>query len=177
MTTDELTPIITVLNALNPPNLDQQQYAHRAAPQRTATARHMPLSTHLDQKGTYVRMLFIDYSSAFNTIAPSRLVTTLLDLVLNSTLRTWMKDFLSNCPWTVRLGPHLPSGLSHRTGVKQGCMLSLLLYSLYTHNYTPSHHSNTIICKQHNSGGKYLTWGLNSLQKQRLQNDRMVHRQ
>ncbi|KAI3353842.1 hypothetical protein L3Q82_005058 [Scortum barcoo] len=35
------------------------------------------------EKDTYVRMLFIDYSSAFNTIVPSKLVTKLRDLGLN----------------------------------------------------------------------------------------------
>ncbi|KAI3373751.1 hypothetical protein L3Q82_022333 [Scortum barcoo] len=30
-------------------------------------------SPYLDQRDTYVRMLFIDYSSAFNTIVPSKL--------------------------------------------------------------------------------------------------------
>lgn len=32
-------------------------------------ALHFTL-THLDQRDSYVRMLFIDYSSAFNTIPP-----------------------------------------------------------------------------------------------------------
>ena len=31
---------------------------------------HTALS-HLDERNTYVRMLFIDYSSAFNTVVPS----------------------------------------------------------------------------------------------------------
>jgi hypothetical protein len=30
---------------------------------------------HLEKRNTYMRMLFIDYSSAFNTIAPSKLIT------------------------------------------------------------------------------------------------------
>ena len=29
--------------------------------------------SHVDKRNTYVRMLFIDYSSAFNTIVPSKL--------------------------------------------------------------------------------------------------------
>ncbi|KAI3352418.1 hypothetical protein L3Q82_005377 [Scortum barcoo] len=50
---------------------------------------HTALS-HLDQRDTYVRMLFIDYSSAFNTIVPSKLVTKLRDLGLNSALCDWI---------------------------------------------------------------------------------------
>jgi hypothetical protein len=47
--------------------------------------------THLD-KNTYVRMLFIDYSSTFNTIVPSKLVTKLRTPVLNTSLCNWNLD-------------------------------------------------------------------------------------
>ncbi|KAI3362875.1 hypothetical protein L3Q82_001924 [Scortum barcoo] len=53
-----------------PDSLDPLQFAYR--PNRStedaiALTLHTALS-HLDQRDTYVRMLFIDYSSAFNTI-------------------------------------------------------------------------------------------------------------
>eukprot|EP00061_Rhincodon_typus_P008879 g31892.t1 len=35
---------------------------------------------YLDNKGTYIRLLLINYSSAFNTIIPSRLTSKLRDL-------------------------------------------------------------------------------------------------
>jgi hypothetical protein len=38
-------------------------------------------------------MLFIDYSSAFNTIVPSKLKT----LGLNTSLCNWILDFLTGC--------------------------------------------------------------------------------
>ncbi|KAI3354592.1 hypothetical protein L3Q82_019091 [Scortum barcoo] len=71
-----------------PDSLDPLQFAYR--PNRStedaiALTLHTALS-HLDQRDTYVRMLFIDYSSAFNTIVPSKLVTKLRDLGLNSAL-------------------------------------------------------------------------------------------
>ncbi|KAI3376154.1 hypothetical protein L3Q82_016680 [Scortum barcoo] len=67
-----------------PDSLDPLQFAYR--PNRStedaiALTLHTALS-HLDQRDTYVRMLFIDYSSAFNTIVPSELVTKLRDLGL-----------------------------------------------------------------------------------------------
>jgi hypothetical protein len=43
-------------------------------------ALHTALS-HLDKRNTYVRMLFIDYSSAFNTMGPTKLITKLSTLV------------------------------------------------------------------------------------------------
>ena len=59
-----------------PVNLDPLQFAYR--PNRStddaiAITLHTALS-HLDKRNTYVRMLFIDYSSAFNTIVPSKLI-------------------------------------------------------------------------------------------------------
>jgi gmma-aminobutyric acid receptor subunit gamma/cGMP-dependent protein kinase 2 len=56
-------------------------------------ALHTTLS-HLDKRITYVRMLFIDYSSASETIVSSKLVTKLRALGLNSSLRNWILDFM-----------------------------------------------------------------------------------
>ncbi|KAI3355190.1 hypothetical protein L3Q82_018046, partial [Scortum barcoo] len=60
-----------------------------------ALTLHTALS-HLDQRDTYVRMLFIAYSSAFNTIVPSKLVTKLRGLGLNSALCVWILNFLTS---------------------------------------------------------------------------------
>ena len=43
-------------------------------------------------------MLFIDYSSAFNTIVPSKLVIKLETLDLDPTLCNWVLDFLTGRP-------------------------------------------------------------------------------
>ncbi|KAI3371968.1 hypothetical protein L3Q82_006838 [Scortum barcoo] len=70
-----------------PDSLDPLQFAYR--PNRSTEDVHHPPHTalsHLDQRDTYVRMLFIDYSSAFNTIDPSKFVTKLMDLRLNTAL-------------------------------------------------------------------------------------------
>jgi hypothetical protein len=40
-------------------------------------------------------MLFINYSSAFNTIVPSMLVTKLGTLGLNTFICNWILDFLT----------------------------------------------------------------------------------
>ena len=47
-----------------------------------AITLHTALS-HLDERNTYVRMLFTDYSSAFNTIVPSKLIIKLEALGFN----------------------------------------------------------------------------------------------
>jgi hypothetical protein len=50
------------------------------------------------------RMLFIDYSSKFNTIVPSKLITKLGTLGLNTSLCNWNVDFLTRQPQVVRVG-------------------------------------------------------------------------
>ncbi|XP_051785268.1 uncharacterized protein LOC127528439 [Erpetoichthys calabaricus] len=58
-----------------PPMLDPHQFAYRAnrsTEDAVATVLHAVLS-HLEQQGSYARLLFIDFSSAFNTILPHRL--------------------------------------------------------------------------------------------------------
>jgi hypothetical protein len=91
-------------------------------------------------RNTYVRMLFIDYSSAFNTIVPSKLVIKLETLVLDPAL-----DFLTCHPQVVRVGNNISTPLILNTGVPQGCVLSPLLYSLFTHDCMAMHAPNSII--------------------------------
>ncbi|XP_037607475.1 trace amine-associated receptor 1-like [Sebastes umbrosus] len=57
----------------------------------------------------------------------------------------WIKDFQTNHPQTVRLGPHTSSTLILSTGAPQGCVLRPLLYAVYTQDCTPTHPTNTII--------------------------------
>jgi len=47
-------------------------------------------------------MLFIDYSSAFNTIVLSKLIVKLRDLGLNNALCDWILNFLTGRPQAVR---------------------------------------------------------------------------
>ena len=86
-------------------------------------------------------MLFIDYSSAFNNIVPSKL----RNLGLNTSLCNWILDFLMGRPQVVRVGNNTSATLILNTGAPQGCVLSPRLYSLFTHNYMVRHDSNTII--------------------------------
>ena len=62
-----------------------------------AIAITLPFS-HLEKRNTYVRMLLIDYSSAFNTIIPSKLIIKLEALGLNPALCNWVLDFLKGHP-------------------------------------------------------------------------------
>jgi hypothetical protein len=49
-------------------------------------------------------MFFIDYSSAFNTIVPSKLIIKLEALSLNPALCNWVLDFLICHSQVVKVG-------------------------------------------------------------------------
>ncbi len=131
-----------------PATLDPLQFAYR--PNRStddaiSQVLHSSL-THIDSKnGNYVRLLFIDYSSAFNTIVPIQLAVKLTDLGLNSPLCDWIQDFLSGRPQVVKMGQFTSNSITLNIGAPQGCVLSPLLYSLYTHNCVSSHSSTSIV--------------------------------
>ncbi len=90
-----------------PATLDPLQFAYR--PNRStddaiSQVLHSSL-THIDSKnGNYVRLLFIDYSSAFNTIVPTKLAVKLSDLGITSSLCDWVQDFLTGRPQVVKVG-------------------------------------------------------------------------
>uniref|UniRef100_A0A4W5RMB7 Reverse transcriptase domain-containing protein n=1 Tax=Hucho hucho TaxID=62062 RepID=A0A4W5RMB7_9TELE len=139
--------VMAHINTIIPETLDPLQFAYR--PNRStdyaiSMALHTALS-HLDKRNTYVRMQFIDYSSAFNTILPSKLIPKLRILGLNTSLCNWILDFLTGRPHVVRVGSNTSATLILNTGAPQGCVLSPLLYSLFTHDCMARHDSNTII--------------------------------
>ncbi len=131
-----------------PATLDPLQFAYR--PNRStddaiSQVLHSSL-THIDSKnGNYVRLLFIDYSSAFNTIVPTKLAVKLSDLDLNTSLCDWIQDFLTARPQVVKVGQFTSNSITLNIGAPQGCVLSPLLYSLYTHDCVSSHSSTSII--------------------------------
>ena len=151
-----LTPVTTKcfeklvlrhIKACLPPTLDTHQFAYRtnrSTDDAIAIALHSALS-HLEKEGSYVRMLFIDFSSAFNTIMPDILIPKLINLGLPPSTCSWIKDFLVNRPQQVKLGPHLSSSRTLSTGSPQGCVLSPLLYSLYTSDCSPTHPENIFV--------------------------------
>ncbi|KAK3528865.1 hypothetical protein QTP70_011742 [Hemibagrus guttatus] len=96
---------------------------------------------HLDSPGSYARIMFVDFSSAFNTIVPALLRDKLFQLNVPDSMCSWITDFLTDRRQFVRLGTHV-SDLQHiSTGSPQGCVLSLLLFSLYTNGCTSGHQS------------------------------------
>lgn len=106
---------------------------------------HSTLS-HVDKKhGNCVRLLFINYSSAFNTIVPHRLFTKLRELGLKDRPCAWVLNFFTGRPQMVRVGGCISNSIILNTGAPQGCVLGPLLHTLYTHDCVSAHSSNSIV--------------------------------
>ncbi|KAK3537916.1 hypothetical protein QTP70_024569, partial [Hemibagrus guttatus] len=151
-----LTPIIMKcferlirrqIKDLLPPSLDPMQFAYHpncSMDNAITTTLHLAL-THLDNKDSYIRMLFIDFSSAFNTIIPQHLTEKLSLLGINTSLCNWILDFLTGRPQSVQIRNSTSGATTLNTGAPQGCVLSPLLFTLLTHDYAAMHSSNHII--------------------------------
>ena len=106
--------VINHINTIIPETLDPLQFAYRTNRSTNdviSIALHTALS-HLDKRSTYVRMLFIDYSSAFNNIVPSMLITKIRTMGLNTSLYNWI---------LVRVGNNTSVMLILNIGGPQGC--------------------------------------------------------
>ncbi|KAK3557870.1 hypothetical protein QTP86_003271 [Hemibagrus guttatus] len=99
---------------------------------------------HLDKSGTYVRLLFVDFSLAFNTIIPTLLQTKLTQLSVPSSICQWITNFLTDRQQLVKLGKFMSNSCTTSTGAPQGCVLSPLLFSLYTNDCTSTDPSVTL---------------------------------
>ncbi|KAK3542980.1 hypothetical protein QTP70_008522, partial [Hemibagrus guttatus] len=135
--------MLSYLKDITDPLLDPLQFAYRAnrsVDDAVNMALHFILQ-HLDSPGSYARILFVDFSSAFNTIIPALLRDKLFQLNVPDSMCSWITDFLTDRQQFVRLGTHA-SDLQHiSTGSPQGCVLSPLLFSLYTDGCTSGHQS------------------------------------
>ena len=85
-------------------SLDPFQFAYRenrSVEDAVSLTLH-ELLQHLDTPRSYALVLFVDYSSAFNTIVPQKLFNKLIGMNVNLSLCHWILDFLLMCPQFVK---------------------------------------------------------------------------
>ena len=128
--------------------LDPMQFAYqpnRDVEDAVLTLVHNTLS-HAESPNAYTRILFIDFSSAFNTIRPTILKKKMASLQVNECTIKWILNFMTNRQQYVTVGNVSSSTLTTSTGAPQGCVLSPLCYNIYTNDFT-SQHDNCLVLK------------------------------
>ncbi len=128
--------------------LDPMQFAYRmnrGVEDATITLFNY-LYKHLEGTKTHARLLFADFSSAFNTIQPHILANTLLSTFnLDVGMVKWVLDFLTCRPQAVKANGALSQKRQSSTGSPQGCVLSPLLYILYTNDCRSSYNDRHLL--------------------------------
>ena len=115
-------------------HISRLQFAYRAGVVEDTNLTLLDtVSKHLDCTGNFVRILFVDFSSAFNTIQPHLLIQRLLDLQVNPTLVLWIRAFLCDRPQCVcvRVDPlSVRTGEAYSLSVQSCLMVQLCLRNL-----------------------------------------------
>jgi hypothetical protein len=140
--------VLNFIKSLIPRTLDPLQFAYRAnrSVDDAVSLTLFNVLNHLDSKGSpYVRLLFIDFSSAFNTILPNKLFIKMFNLGLPLNICKWVQDFLTQRPQVVRIRTKFSNSITLNTGAPQGCVLSPFLYSLMTSDCISSSDNNLIV--------------------------------
>ncbi len=90
-----LKMVLTYLKNITRPLLDPLQFAYRAN-RSVDDAVNMGLHyilQHLDRPGIYMRILFVDFSLAFNNIIPNLLLPKLTQLSVPTSICQWITSF------------------------------------------------------------------------------------
>ena len=139
--------VLRSLKAATDHQLDPHQFAYRAnrsIDDAVVLALHHILQ-HLESSGTYARVLFVDFNSAFNTIIPRKLFNKLIHMGIERSLCMWILDFLQDRPQSVKIGKQTSKEITLNVGAPQGCVLSPLLFLLITNDSVSSEPSVVMI--------------------------------
>ena len=133
--------------------------------------------SHLETPKAFARVLFADFSAAFNTVRPHLLAEKLINLNINPTLTLWVLNFLTDRQQCVRVNGTYSDMLTTSVGTPQGSVVSPVLYILFTNDccssnelqYTVKFADDTALVDLSNSDSqfeqevdRFVTWCRNN---------------
>ena len=87
---------------------------------------------HLENKNAYVRSVFIDFSSAFNTLKPDIVINKLRTLNVSPILCQFILDFLTNREQSVRINDNIVySNINQYRCTSRLCTLCYTVYYIH----------------------------------------------
>ena len=125
--------VLRSLKAATDHQLDPHQLAYRAnrsVDDAVALALHHILQ-HLETSGTYARVLFVDFSSVFNTIIPRKLFNKLILIGVERSLCMWILDFLQDRPQSVRTGKQTSKEITQRRCPSGVCTFTFAILAVH----------------------------------------------
>jgi hypothetical protein len=138
--------ILTIIQPSISRESDQNQFAYkknRSTLDAIAYLQHIICSS-LDYGCLNFNCVFLDFSSAFNTIRRQTILNKLSDLGTPNVIVRWMHNYFSGCSQFVSANGRSSSVIPNNYGVLQGAVLSPLLFSMYTDSLK-STNSNAIV--------------------------------
>lgn len=100
--------------------------------------------SHLEDSCSFAHLLFVDFSSALNTLQPHLLVSRLNDFKVHASIIKWYFSFLTSHSQQVSVNGTLSETKTLSTGAPQGCVSSHVLFTLYTdacRSFYPNNHN------------------------------------
>ncbi len=94
------------------------------------------VTKHLTNPKGYARILFVDFSSAFNSMKTHLLLKRQVDLNINQGLVLWIRNIISCRPQRVCVRGVMSDVLTVSNGCPQGCVLSPVLFAIFTNDFT-----------------------------------------
>lgn len=130
------------------PAIDKLQFAfqeNKSTSDAVLILLHLVLR-HLDNNSrNYARVLFLDFASAFNTMVPDVLINKMLSLNIPKYLCLWTLNFLLDRLQYIKHSEGITTCKRINTGSPQGCVLSPILFVMYTNELTATHSSNILL--------------------------------
>lgn len=104
------------------------------------------LYKHLEKPNSHARLLFADFSSAFNKMQPHILIERLASYFnLPDQILLLLLNFLTDRLQQVFVNGHMSSIITSNTGSPQGCVLSPLLFIMYTDSCRTSQQGSYLV--------------------------------